>query len=292
MREPIVVDTNLLREFPLPHHPSDADKEDRGLAFVIAGSPELPGAAVLAGLGALRSGAGKLRMATCETVALALGIAIPEASVIAFREDQEGCIHPEAIAPLVGRCGDAASLTLGPGMQKGVGLTSFIEALLAGGGDFPLVLDAAALGVLKPLSHYLRSWTGGSILLPHAGEMAQLLDRDRDSIQNDPLPAVRAAAAMYGSIALIKGEWSFIATPDGRSFRFHGGGVGLATSGSGDTLAGIVGGLAARGADALASVLWGVYLHGEAGRLLSRQVGRIGFLAREILNHVPRLMET
>jgi NAD(P)H-hydrate repair Nnr-like enzyme with NAD(P)H-hydrate dehydratase domain len=92
-------------------------------------------------------------------------------------------------------------------------------------------------------------------------------------------------------VAVLKGQFSHIVAPDGRAFRFEGGGVGLATSGSGDTLAGIVGGLCARGADPLTAALWGVYLHGEAGRRLTQDVGRVGFLAREILDLVPRLME-
>jgi ADP-dependent NAD(P)H-hydrate dehydratase len=92
-------------------------------------------------------------------------------------------------------------------------------------------------------------------------------------------------------IAVIKGEYSFIVAPDGQAFRYKGGGVGLATSGSGDVLAGIVGGLCARGADPLTAALWGVHLHGEAGRRLSVSVGRVGFLARELLDLVPLIME-
>jgi NAD(P)H-hydrate repair Nnr-like enzyme with NAD(P)H-hydrate dehydratase domain len=121
--------------------------------------------------------------------------------------------------------------------------------------------------------------------------MARLLRMEREEVAADPLRAARSAAETYGAVTLIKGEYSHIVAPDGRAFRFKGGGVGLATSGSGDTLAGIVGGLAARGADPLTAALWGVYLHGEAGRQLSQSVGRVGFLARELLDLVPRLME-
>ena len=88
----------------------------------------------------------------------------------------------------------------------------------------------------------------------------------------------------------MKGQYSFISAPDGRAFRFQGGGIGLATSGSGDVLAGIVGGLAARGADPLTATLRGVWLHGEAGRMLTKCVGRVGFLAREIPDEVPGLL--
>ena len=88
----------------------------------------------------------------------------------------------------------------------------------------------------------------------------------------------------------MKGAASFIVVPDGRSFTYPGGGVGLATSGSGDVLSGIVGGLCARGTDALTALLWGVWLHGEAGRRLTHRVGRLGFLARELPDEVPALL--
>jgi ADP-dependent NAD(P)H-hydrate dehydratase len=291
MSEPLLVDADLLRDFPLPAHPDDADKEDRGRALLIAGSREISGAALLAGISALRAGAGKLQIATAASIASGLGLAVPEARVIAFAEDAQGCIDPGAIAALVESCAEVDSLTIGPGMQDGDALGRLIAAVIADDGGYPLVLDAAALGELPPLAAKLRSWRGGAILLPHAGEMARLLECDAEAVTANPLAFARKAAERFGAMSLIKGEWSFIAAPDGRSFRFRGGGVGLATSGSGDTLAGIVGGLSARGADPLTAILWGVYLHGEAGRILSRRVGRIGFLAREIPDLVPGLME-
>jgi ADP-dependent NAD(P)H-hydrate dehydratase len=109
-------------------------------------------------------------------------------------------------------------------------------------------------------------------------------------VEIDPLHAARRAAERYNSVALIKGRFSFIVAPDGRAFRFEGGGIGLATSGSGDVLAGVVGGIAARGADPLTATLWGSWLHGQAGRLLAERVGRVGFLAGEIAETVPEAL--
>lgn len=286
------LDADLLRRFPLPEHPDDGSKEDRGLALFIAGSRELSGAAILAGISALRAGAGKLRIATSESIAFGLGVAVPEARVIAFTENEEGCIHRDSIEALVETCERVHSLTIGPGMQHGETLAQLISEVLASGAAYPLVLDAAALGVLPPLAAKLRGWPGGAVLLPHAGEMARLLECDREKVEADPLAAALDAAEAFGAVVVMKGQWSFIVAPDGRAFRFLGGGIGLATSGSGDTLAGIVGGLCARGADPLTAALWGVYLHGEAGRTLTREVGRIGFLARERPDLVPKLMQS
>ena len=138
----------------------------------------------------------------------------------------------------------------------------------------------------------MRAWRGGVALLPHAREMARLLECEPEEVEIDPLDRRRAAPpSAIDAVALVKGRFSFIAAPDGRAFRFEGGGIGLATSGSGDVLAGIVGGLAARGADPLTATLWGVWLHGEAGRILTERVGRVGFLAREIADLVPGLLD-
>jgi ADP-dependent NAD(P)H-hydrate dehydratase len=286
------VDRELLRRMPLPHHPDDGDKEDRGRLLVIAGSRELPGAARLAGVGALRAGAGKLQIATAESIAVPLGVAIPEARVIGCPETDEGCLAADAIDSLLEWARGAQAIMIGCGLQHGRPLEELLDALLAACLDKPLVLDAAVLGSLAPRAETLRAWKGGAILLPHAREMARLLEWEFEDVQADPLAAARRAAAHFGAVALIKGQYSFIAHPDGRAFRFEGGGVGLATSGSGDALAGIVGGLCARGAEPLAAALWGVWLHGEAGRLLARKVGRIGFLAREILDEVPGLLDS
>ena len=278
MSDVAALDAGLLRAFPLPPLDEDGDKESRGRALVIAGSAEVPGAAILAGTAALRAGAGKLQIVTDEAVATAIGVAVPEARVLAG-------------SPLE-RVADARSVTLGCGMEHGPALDRLLADLLDCEADVPLVLDAAVLGCLPAVEAKIRAWRGGAILLPHAGEMARLLECEAQDVADDPLGAVRRAAQRYEAVALVKGRFSFIAAPDGRAFRFEGGGIGLATSGSGDVLAGIVGGLAARGADPLTATLWGVWLHGEAGRMLTEQVGRVGFLAREIAELVPGLLKS
>ncbi len=285
------LDRALLGRFPLPHVPEDGDKETRGRLLVIAGSRELAGAAMLAGVAGLRAGAGKLQIATAASVAVALSVAVPEARVIGCTETADGCLAASAIPALLAAAKDAQAVVFGCGLQHGPPLEHILDALLASGLDLPLVLDAAVLGCLAPRAAAMRAWPGGAILLPHSREMASLLGCEPEEVEADPAAAALRAAERYRAVALVKGEWSFVADPDGRLFRFRGGGVGLATSGSGDVLAGIVGGLSAHGADPLAATLWGVWLHGEAGRLLTERVGRIGFLAREIADLVPGLMD-
>lgn len=286
------LDRDTLRDFPLPRHGDAGDKEDRGRVLIVAGSRELAGAAWLAGHAGLRAGAGKLQIATAAGIALHLGVAIPEARVIGLEETEEGCLAPSGIEPVLKWAKDAQALMIGCGLQHGAPLDAMLDALLDSGLRLPLVLDAAVLGSLPPRAEKLRRWKGGAVLLPHAREMARLLECEAEEVEADPLAAARRAAETYGCVAAIKGQYSFLVDAEGRAFRFEGGGVGLATSGSGDTLAGIVGGLAARGADPLTAALWGIYLHGEAGRQLAREVGRIGFLARELLDRIPALLES
>ena len=287
------LDRHLLRHsFPLPDVPEDSDKEERGRLLVVAGSRELAGAALLAGVCGLRAGAGKLQIATAQSIAPHLAIAVPEARVVGFAETEEGCLAPSGIEQLLKLAQGAETVTIGCGLQHGPPLDEMLDALLASGLETPLVLDAAVLGSLAPRAEAVRAWRGGAVVLPHSREMARLLDCEVEEVKADPLAAVRRAAAHFHVAALVKGPISYVADPDGRAFGFKGGGVGLATSGSGDVLAGIVGGLSARGADPLTAVLWGVYLHGEAGRLLSKEVGRVGFLARELLDKVPGLLES
>ena len=285
------LEEDLLERFPLPAIAEDSSKEDRGRLLVVAGSRELPGAALLAGIAGLRAGAGKLQIATARSVAVQLGLMIPEARVIGHAETDQGCVDPGEIGPIVALAKDAHAVAIGCGLQGGPPLETLLDALLDCGADLPLVLDAAVLGCLGPRARALRAWRRGAVILPHAGEMASLLGCEREEVEAEPEVAARRASETYGVVAVVKGPFSYIVAPDGRAFRFEGGGVGLATSGSGDVLAGIVGGLCARGADPLTAALWGVYVHGEAGRMLTERVGRLGFLAREILDLVPGILQ-
>ncbi len=156
-------------------------------------------------------------------------------------------------------------------------------------GEAALALDAALLRALSPHGRK-PARSSLPVLLPHAGELASLLDCAEQRIADDPIGCGLEAAELYSAIVLVKGVTSHVVHPDGRTWVFRGGSPGLGVSGSGDTLAGIVGGLLARGADPLTALLWGVLLHGEAGAALANRVGPAGFLAREIPGEIPALL--
>ncbi|TCZ54982.1 NAD(P)H-hydrate dehydratase [Roseicella aquatilis] len=292
MSAPQAVTEELLRSMPLPRHQEGEDKDARGRVLLVAGSVEVPGGALLAGLASLRAGAGKLRIATCRSVAVPMAIAVPEARVIGLEETPAGGIAAAEAAGLARRAAEADAVAVGPGMidaEAAAALTAEMLARSAGSG-VPFVLDAAALRALRP-GEAPPGFAGRLVLTPHAGEMATLLGTSRDAVLADRLVAARRAAAALQAVVVMKGGCSFIVSPDGRAWSCDRGNVGLATSGSGDTLAGIVAGLLARGAPPVEATLWGVFLHGEAGARLARRQGLVGYLARELLAELPPIME-
>jgi hydroxyethylthiazole kinase-like uncharacterized protein yjeF len=280
----------LLRSMPLPQPDGDGDKEGRGRALVVAGSVEVPGGALLAGIGALRAGAGKLQIATCASVAPGLGLAVPEALVAGLPETPDGGIAPEAAGPLAERAARADAVLVGPGMMGREAVAALTAGLLERAEGPAFVLDAAALPGLSERPELVRRHGGRVVLTPHPGEMAGLLGVERAEVEADPLAAARRAASRLGAVVALKGPCTRIVTPAGGAWAYDQGTVGLATSGSGDTLAGVVAGLLARGASPELAAIWGVYLHGEAGNRLVREVGPLGFLARELLAKVPGIM--
>lgn len=290
MSEQIPLDAALLRTLPLPE-PVEGSKDERGRAIIIGGSVEVPGGALLAAHGALRAGAGKLQVATVSTHAAGLALAMPEALVMGLPETPSGGISRRAADKLLPKVQRCDAVVIGPGMVEEEDANVLTRQLLEGASDAAWLFDAAALCTLLSLAALLKPLRTPAIITPHAGEMANLLDISRDDVEAEPLYAARRVAGELGVVVVMKGSETSIVAPDGTAWRYTGGGVGLATSGSGDTLAGIITGLLARGAPSHAAALWGVYLHGEAGRLLSTSVGTLGFLAREIPAQVPGLLE-
>ncbi len=292
----IPITTGLLRGMPLPQPDGDGDKETRGRALVVAGSVPVPGGALLAGIGVLRAGAGKLQIATAASVAAHLGLALPEALVAGLPETPEGGIAAESAQALAERASRCDTVLIGPGMMDEpatAALTADLLRRLEPDGDENgprFVLDAGALAGLGQDPSPLHRHEGRVVVTPHAGEMAGLLGCPRDQVMADPLGSARQAAARLKAVVALKGGCTRIVAPDGSAWAYREGTVGLATSGSGDTLAGIVTGLLARGASPEQAAIWGVYLHGEAGNRLSRRIGPLGFLARELLAEIPAVM--
>ena len=290
--QPNNVTRGLLKEWPLPDLEPNDDKDDRGAILIIGGSASLAGAVVLAGTAALRVGAGKLQIATSMSVAPHVAIAVPESKSIGLRETRASTIAPSAASTIRSLAKDVDAIVLGPGMEDTGDTRNFVTKVVKEIRDTPLVIDAGAISSLGSRRRLLRNLEGNAIVTPHAGEMAHLMKKSKEEITRDAIDWALRGASELNAVVVLKGADTVIADPSGEVFKYRGGSVGLATSGSGDTLAGILGGLLARGASPIQASVWAVFIHGEAGRALDKRVGRVGFLAREIPDEVPGILET
>lgn len=281
----IALDEALLSRWPIPTTPSTADKEGRGHVLVIGGSSEIPGAVILAATAALRAGAGKLTMAVPKGVAQGVAIAMPEARVIPITETRTGAMAVRDVSRLVSLKGKVGAVIVGPGMVDEIATVDFVAKLLPLFYDSAVVLDAYAMSLAIK-----GKFSQPVILTPHCGEMAHLSGDSKEQILSSPLEYARTAALRWGACIALKGANTYLAQGDGQALQFEGGTPGLAISGSGDTLAGVIGGLAARGVPSFQACAWGIVLHALAGRSLSRRYGTLGYLARELPGEIPRLL--
>jgi ADP-dependent NAD(P)H-hydrate dehydratase len=284
------IDATYLRSNPLPRHDESSDKHARGRVLVVAGSIEVPGAALLAGLGALRSGAGVLQIATCQSNVAQLGMAIPEAMVVGCRETSNGDIDPSNFDRLADIAQNADAVLIGPGMLDETSVGELRAELVSRATNPVFILDAAAFTSLKRTrapSHPSRI-----IVTPHSGEMAKFLEITQEEVRADPLAAARRAAESLRATVAMKGARTYVVSIEGNVLFCDHGSIALATSGSGDVLAGILSGLSARGTPPLLATAWAVFMHGEAGRRWVDRNGPLGLLAHEIPTEIPSIMKS
>ncbi|HLL76295.1 MAG TPA: NAD(P)H-hydrate dehydratase, partial [Pyrinomonadaceae bacterium] len=176
----------LLRGMRLPEPDEGGSKEERGRVLVVGGSPEMPGAAVLAAMAAVRAGAGKLQIATAGSVARLVAVAVPEARVFALPDADEGAFDPAGVSLIADYVREARAVLVGPGMCGGERIGRVTRALLPLLGEgATLVLDADALNVLAEEPRLLAPLAGRAILTPHATEMSDITGIDEDEIKND-----------------------------------------------------------------------------------------------------------
>jgi len=281
------VDDAALHAWPLPLPDHDGDKETRGRVVIVAGGREVPGAAILSARAALRAGAGKVLLATGESVAMAIAMAVPELRVLGLRETAEGGLDPTCAEQLEKFAECANALLIGPGMQDEDATGALAQALRQRCEHVPMVLDATAMAAAlqQPTERQ------PVLITPHAGEMAHLSGDSKESVLADPQTAACTAARRWNAVVALKGATTFIARPDGRAWVHDAGNAGLATAGSGDVLAGLIAGFVARGAALEQAAAWGVAVHARAGRRLAARVGSLGYLASELAAEVPAVLD-
>lgn len=264
------LDAAFLRRWPLPDDTAD-DKKARGTVLIVGGSTATPGAIVLAGIAALRAGGGRLQLATDAEVVASLAVAVPEASVVPYGGER----FEQQLA-------DADAVVLGPGLVDRGRVTELVASVLDHVPPaMPIVVDALALG---PWCEGTKGSRRHVVLTPNREELSELAGGGDDDDAPD-----RAVATDRGVTVACFGR---VALPDGRLLVDPSSPPGLGTSGSGDVLAGIIGGLAARTGDGGQAAAWGLFVHGAAAHRLGQRIAPSGYLARELADEVaPAIAE-
>jgi NAD(P)H-hydrate epimerase len=278
-----------------PRRAPASHKGSYGHVLVIGGSLGKTGAAVLAGLGALRSGAGLVTVATPASVLPIVAAARPELMTEPLPVDASGALHSEAIERALRLCETRDAVVLGPGLGQEAVMRQLVPELLLRC-DKPVVVDADGLNALAA-SRASRATLAGlprkpaTVLTPHPGEMARLVAQTSAAVQRQRVETARALAGEAGAVVAFKGQRTVIAAADGRAAVNPTGNPGLATGGTGDVLAGVIGGLLARLAPFEAATA-AVYVHGLAADLAVRRLGEHALLAGDVVEALPQAILT
>jgi ADP-dependent NAD(P)H-hydrate dehydratase / NAD(P)H-hydrate epimerase len=259
----------------------DSHKGDYGRVLIVAGSPGKSGAAILAGMAALRSGAGLVTIATPRSQVPLVAAGSPECMTLALPEDDDGFVRPDAIDLIVEFNADV--IAIGPGLGRTAGVRTLVHAATERIG-VPLILDADAIVSFAGEPDRLMGRDGVDLIItPHPGEMAALIGLSTADVQAHRLAVARDFAATHRLNIVLKGHRTIVATPEGRSFINLTGNAGMATAGAGDVLTGAVAAWAGQLLDAEAACKLAVYLHGLAGDLAESDEGEVGMIASDIL---------
>ncbi len=266
----------------LPPRDPGGDKRDSGHVALWAGCDEMPGAAVLATLGAFAGGAGYVSLVTTQGASGAVIGSAPEAVVTAHPSGALGPASLEANRHLLESCGAAA---IGPGLGRGDDQQKLVEALLEAA-TVPLVVDADGLNVLAGRAGALKERVGALVITPHERELARLLDSATEDIASDRAAAARMAARTFDAVVLLKGPRSLIAAPDGRLAVATAGGPELATAGTGDVLTGLLAALLARGMEPWPAAFCAAQMHGRAGSAARERSGGRSVRATDVVEGI------
>src|SRR5438874_6407293 len=273
----------------LPHRPKDAHKGTFGTVVVLAGSLGFTGAAYLTSTAAARSGAGLVRLLVGETIYPILAAKVTEVMATPVPEVGPGVVGHAAHDSGLRHLADADACVIGPGLGRDRSTWRLVVDL-AMHAECPLVIDADGLNALADSPRTKRKLGPRRVLTPHPGEMARLVAKTIDAVNSDRAGSARRAAKEWGAVVVLKGAHTVVAHPDGRLSEDPHEVPALASGGTGDVLAGIIGALLAQGSQPFSAAVTGVYIHAAAGRRISERLGDSGLLAGDLLPEIPLVM--
>ena len=274
-----VVTRTRARGLILPR-PDDIHKGDCGRVLIVAGSTGKTGAARLAAVGALRSGAGLVTVATPRACQQAVSALMPEYMTLGLDDTVDGTVSARAIETVLAERCDV--LAVGPGLGRGEGARALVRALVARS-TVPMVLDADGLNAFADDPTELNGREGHDLIVtPHPGEMARLTGTTVDHVQTHRVEVARELATTRQIYVVLKGAGTLVATPDGAVLVNLTGNPGMATGGTGDVLTGVVAAWLAQLVDTEAACALGVFLHGLAGDLAAAEQGEVALIASDL----------
>jgi len=274
----------------LPRRRPDAHKGSHGHLLVMAGALGKSGAGVLTSQAALRAGAGLVTWALPIGLAQAMASRLTEVMTLPVAETATGGISDAAVPMLCQFVQRANALVLGPGLGTHPDTVGCVRALLRQT-HVPVVVDADGLNCLVGHLDVLQQCAGPVILTPHPGEMARLLGTDTGTVQAQRLDIAGHFAQRYGVYVVLKGAYTVIYAPDGQRWINPTGNPAMATAGTGDVLAGIIGALLCQGLQPLPAAQCGVYVHGLAGDRVRDRLGSQGLIASDVLEELPHAIQ-
>lgn len=274
----------------LPPRPGESNKGSFGRLMIVAGSLSYTGAAALSGLGALRAGAGLVTLASIAPVRAAVASYLPELTHVVLPET-DGAIDAAAGDVIARALEGYDALLIGPGLGMSPGAQAVVRGLLSLPQlqALPVVVDADALNALARVPQWWEEVRCRAVLTPHPGELGRLLHKSATEVQQNRLDIATGCAAAWRQTLVLKGAHTVIASPDGRRQISPFANAALATAGTGDVLAGAIGGLLAQGVEPAQAAALAVYLHGAAAGLFDDQYGSSGLLASELGTGIARL---
>lgn len=277
----------------LPSRPLNANKGTFGRLMVVASSVNYIGAAYLACEGAMRTGVGLTTLATAESLKPVLASKLVEATYFPLPEIEPCVIDSEAVSLMRGQLAGYDALLVGCGLGLHPETSKFVRGLLLERiPNMPLVIDADGLNIISEIPRWWESVEGPAVLTPHPGEMSRLTGKSVEEIQGDRLKTAIEAANEWNLTVVLKGAYTIIATPGGRTRICGTANPGLATAGTGDVLAGAIAGLMAQGLSDYDAATCGVHLHAMAGELVKDEIGDTGMVASDLLLALPLAIST
>lgn len=276
------IESNHLTGFP-PIREKDAHKGDFGTVLVIAGSSSMRGAAALAALGALRTGAGLVRIASVEKCIDTVAALVPEATYIELECDDYGyMLYDPNCKAILDAMKKADAVVIGCGMgvtTDTIELTKFVTE----NAECPVIIDADGINCIASDIDILLKKKTDIVITPHPGEMARLLGCETSAVNENRMFAAEKYAEQFGITVVLKGAGTIIANSRLCAAN-HTGNPGMSRGGSGDILAGIIASVAAQGCSVYDSACAGVYLHGLAGDAAAERLGMEAMLPRDIID--------